>query len=150
MNNSASLKNYHLFLSSLYGCYLIYGVLGVYFLLNSQDEAIFSGHLWSKIVANALILIENSYSYNSSFHWNYKLLCSSGSFALFSLLISAYFYANTKRPRSTNQFQDRVNNVARLESFIVLTAGLIMFAFPDFAMVNLILIFNLKILIDNL
>ena len=53
MNNSASLKNYHLFLSSLYGCFLIYGVLGVYFLLNSQDEAIFSGHLWSKIVANA-------------------------------------------------------------------------------------------------
>ncbi len=131
------MKSYHLFLCSLYACYLIYGVLGVLFLLNSPDEAVFSGHLWSKIVANALILFENVYSYQTSFHWDYRLLCSSGSFALFNLLISAYFYLNSKRPRNTNQFNDKVNNVAKLESFMVLTAGLVMFAFPDFAMIGL-------------
>lgn len=137
LHSSTSLKDYHLLLCSLYACYLIYGVLGVFFLLNSQDEAIFSGHLWSKIVANTLILVENIYSYKSSFHWNYKLLCSSGSFALFSMLISVYFYLTTKRPRSSNQFADRVNNIAKLESFIVLIAGLVMFAFPDLAMLGL-------------
>jgi len=84
-----------------------------------------------------LILMENIYSYKSSFHWNYKLLCSSGSFALFSLLISVYFYLNTPRPRSSNQFADKVNNIAKLESFIVLMAGLLMFAFPDLAMLGL-------------
>lgn len=137
LHSSVSLKGYHLFLCSLYACYLVYGVLSVIFLLNSEDEAIFSGHLWSKIVANALILIENVYTYKSSFHWNYKLLCSSGSFALFSLLISGYFYVSTKKPRSSNRFADRVNSIAKLESFMVLTAGLTMFAFPDLAMVGL-------------
>lgn len=133
----SNLSDYHLMLSSLYGVYLIYGVCGVLFLFNSPDEGVFSGHLWSKIVANSLIFMENMHSYYLSNRWSYKLLCSSGSLALFSLLISAYFFVSTKRPRGTNQFYDKVNNVAKLEAFIVFYAGLLMFAFPNFSMVKL-------------
>jgi hypothetical protein len=56
-------KDYHRFLFALYGCYLIYGVLFPLFLLNSQDEAIYYGHFWAKIVVsifrNLFLLLRN-------------------------------------------------------------------------------------------
>jgi len=125
-------EQYHRFLLALLACYMIASILQPLFLLNSNDESIFSGHLWAKLIANTLILVININSYYlQNPHWNYKLLCSSGSFALFSMLISGYYYMITKKPRNSSPFHDFVNHVAKYESFLLIISGIAMLAYPD-------------------
>lgn len=84
-----------------------------------------------------MIIIENYYSYTEGIHWTYKLLCFSTSYCIFQLIISIYFLAVTKKPRGFDHFQDPVNHIAKVECYMLLSAGLIMFAFPEQAMIGL-------------
>lgn len=127
------MDNSHLFLCALYGCYIIYAALFQLFVSN-KDESVFFGHFWAKIIAATLIVIENVFAYNANTVWNYKLLCFSTGNMIFDILVNTYFLIKTKKPKSQNQFPDTVNHIAKIEAFMLLSAGLILYAFPDQAL----------------
>jgi len=86
---------------------------------------------------NTFIVIENVFWYNDSTQWNYKLLCQSVSFSSVMILINVYFLANSKKARGFDHFDnDTANWVSKIESFMIFSAGLIMFSSPDKAMIG--------------
>lgn len=127
------LDNNCYFLIALYGCYLIYVTLFQMFVSN-KDESIYYGHFWARIVASVLIFIENVFTYAYGDGWNYKLLCFSAGNVMTDFIVNVYFLVQSKKPKSHNQFPDKVNHIAKVEFGMLLTAGLIMYAFPDQAM----------------
>lgn len=134
---NSQLDKYHYYLTGLYGCYLIFSVLSPYYLLYSYDESVFYGHFWAKIISNTLIIADNIVSYAEGIHWNYKLFCLFTSIYITDLLINACFLCNTKKPWARHPYHDRVNYIARIDTYIFLIAGIIMYAFPDGAMRDL-------------
>ena len=103
------------------------------FVTNAGD---FQGHYWSRIIANTLIIVDNVFSYTDSIHWNYKLLCSATSFYAVCLLINAYYLSKISKTKS-GFGQDPVNCVAKLEAYMLLGAGLLMYSSPHKAMIGL-------------
>jgi hypothetical protein len=51
--NNVTVTNYHLFLTSILGCYIIISNLGPLFLRRSPDESVHYGHFLSKLVVNS-------------------------------------------------------------------------------------------------
>lgn len=66
---------------------------------------------------------------------NYKILGLVGLFAATNVLINAYFICVGKKPWGRHPYEDRVNHVAKIEAYFLLTIGLVMLAFPDRSMV---------------
>lgn len=128
--------NYHLFLSSLLGAYLIYSAMFPVYLKRSRDESIFVSHFWSKIISSNLIFVTMVFSYLDGIRWNYYLLCFSGGAVLATLIINGYFLMNSSNIRAQNHNRLPANIVAKFEFFMLLSAGLILFAYPDHAMVS--------------
>lgn len=125
------IDKYHRFMCAWDGLYLILSVLYPIMLINSKDEAVFYGHFWSRIIDNTLIIADNLVSYSEGKHFNYKLLCLFTSFAIFQLLINIYFLIVTKKPSGQNPFRDCANSICKLEFYLLLTIGLVMYSFPD-------------------
>lgn len=135
---NSPLDEYQRFLCKLDAAYLVYAVLLPICLWKSKDDSVFFGHFWSQLIANTLIMVENLFWYKDSTHWNYKLLCQSVSFSFFLILINAYFLTKCKKPRGFDNFdQDKANYIAKIESFMILTVGLIMFSSPEKAMIGI-------------
>lgn len=64
-------------------------------------------------------------------------MCLSGVFTLTCLLANLYFLQKTSKPWGRHPFQDKVNQIAKIETYILLLSGIIMYSFPDFAILNL-------------
>lgn len=74
-----------------------------------------------------MAFIESLISY--SHYSNHKgILCFVGSFYLFNLAITIYFLGRIKRPRGSNPFEELANQVAKIESYILLIQGLAIYA----------------------
>lgn len=135
---SSPLDSYHRFLCKMDSAYLIYTILLPIFLWKSKDESVFFGHFWAQLIAHTFIIIENVFWWTDSIHWTYKLLCTSASYSGVCALICIYFIANCKRTRGFDHFdQDKANYIAKIESFMIFTAGLVMYASPQKAMIGL-------------
>jgi hypothetical protein len=70
--------------------------------------------------------------------WNYKLLCWSLSFYATWLLISGYFFFTAIQANGYERSDDRVNSLAKIESILILSVGLAMYAFPEKSMLGLV------------
>lgn len=121
---------YHLYLFALLGAVMVASVLYPMLLLKSQDESIFQGHLWSKMLSNVLyfMIIFHSYKFEKT---GYKCLCTAGSFFATCTLINGYFYFTTNKPRNNSTFNDTINNYTKLECLKGFTYGLVFFGLPN-------------------
>lgn len=128
---NSPIKKYHEFICIWNAIILVFSILYPLFLIGSEDEAVFYGHLWARIIGNTLLICENIVSYAEGVHWNYKLLCLVTSFAIANLIVSGYFLIVTKKPSGQNPFRDGVNSIAKVEFYLLLVSGLVMYAFPD-------------------
>jgi len=134
---NSPLDPYLRFLCKVDASYLVYAVLMPIFLWRTKDDSVFYGHFWAQLITNTFIVIENVFWYNDSTQWNYKLLCQSVSFSSVMILINVYFLANSKKARGFDHFDnDTANWVSKIESFMIFSAGLIMFSSPDKAMIG--------------
>jgi hypothetical protein len=52
-------------------------------------------------------------------------------FAIANLIVSGYFLIVSKKPSGQNPFRDGVNSIAKLEFYLLLISGLVMYSFPD-------------------
>jgi hypothetical protein len=53
------------------------------------------------------------------------------------MVISGYFFVTGVKNRSLELSHDRVNLIAKIESFLILCVGLVMYAFPEKSMLGL-------------
>ena len=76
---TSPMDEYHRFLCSLYGCYLIYTVLVPLF-VSGSNESVFQGHFWSRIIVRYNSLSFYSYISNSihflGFFFKSVIFCS--------------------------------------------------------------------------
>ena len=66
-----------------------------------------------------------------------KLLCLSVSFYTVWLVISGYFFLTTVKFRNYELSHDFVNTIAKIESFLILSVGIVMYAFPEKSLLGL-------------
>ncbi|RNA44806.1 hypothetical protein BpHYR1_032466 [Brachionus plicatilis] len=130
-------KDYHNFLCMMYGFYIIYSVLVPLFHLESMDKSIFYGHHCSKVVSSTLLILNDVISYNQGVHWNENLLCLFTGYHLVSLVINLHFLRIGDKPWGRHPYTDKVDAIARIDSFIYLIAGVFVYAFPEKAMLDL-------------
>ena len=76
-----------------------------------------------------MIIIDNAIVYTESVHWNYRLMYFSAAFSLVILVINAYFLFI--EPKPTGNLANQVNQLAKLDFFILFATGIFMYAFPD-------------------
>ncbi len=76
-----------------------------------------------------MVIIDNFIVYMEDEHWNYRLIYFSSVFALVVLLINAYFLLTEHK--ITGNLEHRVNQIAKLEFFLLFASGIFMYAFPD-------------------
>ncbi|CAF1072104.1 unnamed protein product [Brachionus calyciflorus] len=137
---NSKLEEYHFFLCSLYGFYIIYSIFTPLYLLNSLDESVFYGHHWAKIISSTLIIFDQIFSYNEGIHWKYKVFCLLTPIFITNLAINVYYLLKTNKPWGRHPYTDTVNCIARIDTFVFLITGIIMYAFPksmcDLAFLN--------------
>ena len=76
-----------------------------------------------------LIIVDTLYAYNEDIHWNSKLLCTVTSAAISHLVINAYFLHKCRKPSGI--MEDTVNQVAKLDFYLLALSSFVMYAFPD-------------------
>lgn len=130
INWNLKLDLYHLYLFTLLGAIMMTSELYPMFLFNSLDESVLAGHVWSKMLSNAMyfMIVFNSYKFENA---GYKILCTSGSFYLINVLINTYFYFTTYTPRGHSTFVDQINNYTKLECLKGFVYGLMFFGLPN-------------------
>ncbi|CAF0956734.1 unnamed protein product [Brachionus calyciflorus] len=136
---NSKLEKYHYFLCSLYGFYIIYSIFTPLYLLNSLDESVLYGHHWAKIVSSTLIIFDQIISYNEGLRWNYKVFCLLTPIFITTLAINVYFLLKTNKPWGRHPYTDTVNCIARIDTFVFLITGIIMYAFPKLSMRDLVI-----------
>lgn len=125
------------FTAALYGCYQIGSIFFPIFLMNSKDKSILISYYWSKIIENVLIVIEGFVSVQSNLRWNHKLLCYSTSSSICIAVYMLYFLMQTNHKRSQFHFRlFQVNRIAKLDFFVMMVAGLVMYAYPATMLAN--------------
>jgi hypothetical protein len=128
---NVKLDSYHLNIFTVFGAVLIGSTLYQLFLLDSNDENVFTSHLWGATIANILSIMVIFQSYKLEKSWNYKLLCTFGSACIFKALINGYFYLQNCKPRTHSTFNDCINFYVRVETFKSFVYGLVFFALPE-------------------
>lgn len=119
------------FTSAMYGCYQIGSVFFPIFVMNSKDKSILISYYWSKIIENVLIVIDCWMNVHNGLRWNYKLLCYSTTSSVIITICMLYFLMNTTHKRSQFHFRlFQVNRIAKLDFFLMMIAGLVMYAYP--------------------
>ena len=83
-----------------------------------------------------MIIVDTLYARKETDYWNYKLICLVTSFAIFNLLINAYYLAKCRQPSGI--MNDPVNQIAKFDFYLLLLSSIVMYAFPDQFTVGLV------------
>ena len=65
------------------------------------------------------------------------MFCLFTSYYVTSFLINAYYLHQTKKPWGRHPYDDKINYIARLDTYFFLITGIVMYAFPERCMKEL-------------